>query len=106
MRDDLPKFPLPLIIIGSSFRSYLLGVGGYIGFVLRARKGKEMRIRVFKRDDGKMDVFVEPSPGKGKNPVFLERVTPENVAEEVLPVIIEMRRPKQQAQAPTGRQAD
>ena len=53
-----------------------------------------MRVHVYKSEAGELSAFVEPSPGKGRPPVFLKGITPENVVKELLPVITEMRRPR------------
>jgi hypothetical protein len=53
-----------------------------------------MRVHIYKDDAGKLSAFVEPSPGKGKAPLLLVGITPENVVEQVLPAVVAMRRPK------------
>lgn len=51
-----------------------------------------MRVTVYKRADGALAVFVEPSRGSGKPPVLLDGITAENVRARVLPVVTAMRR--------------
>ena len=58
-------------------------------------RGDNMRVSVYKLEDGAMAVLVEASPGKGFAPVLTHGVTPANVTELVRPVIDRMRRPKQ-----------
>lgn len=53
-----------------------------------------MRVSVYKRESGVLDVLVEASVGKGRSPRLLEGVTAENVVEKVLPVVVAMRRPR------------
>ncbi len=53
-----------------------------------------MRVRIYKLEDGRLDALVEASVGKGRAPVLLQGITPENVVAEVGPVIEAMRRPK------------
>lgn len=53
-----------------------------------------MKVSVYKLEGGGMSVMVESSPGKGRAPVLLQDITPENIAAKVLPVIQQLRRPK------------
>ncbi len=53
-----------------------------------------MRIHIYKDETGALSALVEPSPGKGRHPVYLPRVTEENVAALVLPVVEAMRAPR------------
>lgn len=53
-----------------------------------------MRVSVYKLEGGEMSALIQCSPGKGRSPALLEGITPENVVEKVLPLILEMRRPK------------
>lgn len=53
-----------------------------------------MRVRIYKDAEGSLSAFVEASPGKGRAPVLLLGVTPENVVAKVGPVIEAMRSPK------------
>lgn len=61
-----------------------------------------MRVRVYKNEDGTTDVLVEASLGKGRPPVLLKGVTPENIKTQVLPVVTAMRRPKGAPLDPVG----
>lgn len=54
-----------------------------------------MKVSVYKAEDGSMSVLVQASPGKGRPPVVLMGITPENVVAETLPVVEGMRRPKE-----------
>lgn len=61
-----------------------------------------MRVSVYKADDGILSVMVEASPGKGRPPVVMGVITPENVVEKVLPLVTAMRRPRgERAELPT-----
>lgn len=53
-----------------------------------------MRVHIYKAADDTLSVFVQPSPGKGRPPVLLAGITSENVVQEVLPVVQELRKPK------------
>ena len=65
-----------------------------VGSGLLVIRSDEMRVHVYKDDEGNLSVFVEPSPGKGRAPVLLRGVTAENVVEQLLPVIEAARKPK------------
>lgn len=54
-----------------------------------------MRVHIYKEPEGKVSVFIEPSPGKGRPPVLLQNLTPANVREKVLPVLMAARAPKE-----------
>lgn len=54
-----------------------------------------MRVRVYVLEEGEMDVLVEASPGKGRSPILLKGITPENVVDQVGPVIEDMRRSRE-----------
>lgn len=58
-----------------------------------------MRVHVYKAIDGELSVLVQPSPGKGRPPVLLAGITSENVVEQVLPIVQELRKPKISRQA-------
>lgn len=58
-----------------------------------------MRVLVYKGEKGALSVFVVPSLGKGRAPVLIQAITPGNVAELVLPVILAMRKPREPRQA-------
>lgn len=53
-----------------------------------------MKVWVYRADEGPMTVLVQASPGKGKAPVVLGGITPQNVVEKVLPAVTAMRLPK------------
>lgn len=53
-----------------------------------------MKVWVYKNEDGTMSVLVQAAPGKGRPPVVLQPITPENVKEQLLPLVNAMRRPK------------
>lgn len=53
-----------------------------------------MKVSVYKNEDGTMSVLVQASPGKGRSPVLLSGVTPENVVQMVRQVVDGMRLPK------------
>lgn len=46
-----------------------------------------MKISIYKLPEGRLDVLVEAAPGHGKPPVVLVRVTKENLAERLAPVL-------------------
>lgn len=71
-----------------------LGVEGVRRVASVVERGVLMRVSVYKLEDGKMDVLVESTPGKGRSPVMLPDVTREDVVERVLPLVTQMRRPK------------
>lgn len=60
-----------------------------------AERGRDMRVSVYKLENGRQDVLVEASPGSGLAPVLIPNVTKEDIKSRVLPVVVEMRRPKQ-----------
>lgn len=53
-----------------------------------------MKVSVYRDLEGGLSVLVEATPGKGRAPVLLRPVALENIAEQVAPVIVAMRRPK------------
>lgn len=53
-----------------------------------------MRVSVYKADDGRLSIWVEPSLGRGLPPVLLRNVTEKNVKEALLPVVERLRRPE------------
>lgn len=53
-----------------------------------------MRVIIYRDDEGRMTAFVQPSPGKGRSPVYLDGITLESVVDLVLPVVMGLRRPK------------
>lgn len=53
-----------------------------------------MRVHIYKGVEGRHQVFVEPSPGKGRPPVLLRGITSGNVVSAVLPAVEAMRKPK------------
>ena len=53
-----------------------------------------MRIHIYKEEEGRMSVLVEPSPGRGQPPVLLQNITEANVVGEVRPVVDALRRPR------------
>lgn len=46
-----------------------------------------MKVSIYKLPEGRIDIMVEASPGNGKAPVVLQRVTKATVVEKVLPVL-------------------
>lgn len=52
-----------------------------------------VKVYVYKLENGRRDVLVEPTLGNGKAPVLLKEVTSEDILDRVLPVIVEARRP-------------
>lgn len=61
-----------------------------------------MRVHVYKGDESTHQVFVEPSPGKGRPPVLLRGVTSENVVALVSPAVEAMRKPREPRKTPQG----
>ena len=59
-----------------------------------------MRVSIYKRENGQLDVLVEASVGRGLGPVVIQDVTPRDIKEKVLPTIQAMRR-KRPAQGAT-----
>ena len=53
-----------------------------------------MKVSVYAREDGLMDVLLQASAGKGLPPVLVQGVTADNTVEKVGPAIDAMRRPK------------
>lgn len=53
-----------------------------------------MKVSVYKLDGGGLAVLVQASPGKGKTPVLLQEITPENIKSRVGPLLVEMGRPR------------
>ncbi|GAH45695.1 unnamed protein product [marine sediment metagenome] len=53
-----------------------------------------MKVSVYKLNEGGMSVLIQSTPGKGRSPVLLCGITPDNVVDQVLPVVRQMRRPK------------
>lgn len=54
-----------------------------------------MKVSVYKLETGGLTVLVQSSPGKGRAPVLLSDVTLENIKGRVLPLVEELRGPKQ-----------
>lgn len=94
MRRDLTKSTPPLIIRPQRFPDLSPGEGRNIGVasIVFGRDG--MRIHIYKDEAEDLSVLVEPSPGKGRHPVYLPRVTAADVVALVLPVVEKMRAPK------------
>lgn len=57
-----------------------------------------MKVSVYRLDGGGLSVLVQASVGKGRAPVLLQGITPENVVEKVLPVVAAFRGPKKPRQ--------
>lgn len=59
-----------------------------------------MRVHIYKMGPEVADVMVESSPGKGRAPVVVRHISPENVVGKVGPIIVAMRKPKEGKPAP------
>lgn len=59
-----------------------------------------MKVSVYKEEGGTMAVLLQASPGKGRPPVLMQGVAPEDVGTLIEPLIPQMRSPRpQQARA-------
>jgi hypothetical protein len=59
-----------------------------------------MRVHIYLREDGLMDVLVESSPGRRRSPVLVQGVTQENVVDKVGPVVAQVRGPRETQPVP------
>lgn len=90
----MTKSSLPLIIVLFVSLVLLPGEGRRLTFVSRVERRKDMRVHIYKNQDGTLTGFIEPSSGKGKPPVLVQALTPENAEAKILPAVQEMRSPR------------
>ena len=91
----MTKYSLPLIILLVLFLELILGVGSAQQHPPHKQRRFHMKVLVYVGVDGPAQVLLLASPGRGKGPVILDGVTPENVIEKVLPAIELMRGDRQ-----------
>ena len=94
MLDDLTKISHSLIIIQVRVLNRYSGSGVSKDSLPHAVRRFPMKVSVYALEDGRMDVLVQATPGKGRAPVVVQDVTPEDVVTRVGKVVTEMRRPK------------
>lgn len=86
---------LPLIIILVRLFDDFPGEGRVAGTVSVVVRRLDVRVHVYKCDDGTMSAMIEPSIGKGKPPVLVPGITTKNAAERILPAVVAMRAPRE-----------
>lgn len=53
-----------------------------------------MKVSIYPREDGKVDILVQASPGKGRSPVVLAGVDRSALKAVLLPAVVAARGPK------------
>ena len=79
----MTKYPVSLIIILGVGEEGLLGKRGSPSRPHTLERRLDMRVMVYRMEEGSLAILIEPGRGQGLPPVYLPEVDPEDLAETV-----------------------